>query len=87
MTCPTGLHGNQWCTCPSQKPPGAEERKVRGARLLRDFWKDVTAGSVVRDYEYRHAGPKWWSGWRWEVGHRCDGGEIKAGAGDCSICY
>lgn len=87
MTCPSGLHGNQWCTCPAQSLPSPEERKARSARLLRDFFQDVTAASVVRDYEYRHAEPKWWSGWRWEIGHVCDDKTVKAGAGSCGTCY
>ena len=87
MTCPIGLHGSQWCTCQAQKPSTEEERKVRGARVMRDFFKDVTAASVVRDYEYRQDAPKFWSGWRYERGHKCDGGLIAAGAGFCRVCY
>lgn len=85
MGCP--LHGPVWCSCQWPRPSTEEEIKIRQARVARDFFQDVTAGAVLRDYAYRHDVPKFWSGWRYEIGHKCDNGEIKAGQGSCGVCY
>jgi hypothetical protein len=87
MTCPSGLHGAVWCSCRPTVIKSAEQQTYENAKMFKNFFQDVTAGSVVRDYEYRHEQPKFWSGWRWERGHKCDGGEIKAGQSYCGVCY
>lgn len=87
MICPSGLHGPVWCSCPAPPNEAPEHQAYRTARIRKQFFQDVSADAVIRDYEYRHDVPKFWTGWRYLRGHRCLDGVIAAGAGDCLKCY
>lgn len=87
MSCPSGLHGAVWCSCPAPHKEDPDRLAYQAARLRKQFFQDVSAESVIRDYEYRHDVPKFWTGWHYERGHKCENGEIRAGVGDCLKCY